>query len=205
MPTSVICISRALGAAGEDIGRMTSERLGFVYVDEEIIARAAARGDIDPETVADEERRKSLIANMLAAMAQGGPGFGAPPVEIVSDLPSSAEVRSLIRDAIEEVAGKGNAVIVAHAASHALGRGSGALRVLITASPETRAARLAEAQGLERSQAEKEIKSSDAARADYLKRFYETKELPTDYDLVLNTDALSVDRAADLIVYAASQ
>ena len=205
MAASVICVSRALGAGGEDIARLTSERLSYAYVDEEIIARAAARGEIHPETVADEERRKSLMANLLAAMAQGGPGFGAPPVEIVSNEPSSAEVRSFIRDAIEEVAGKGKAVIVAHAASHALGSGSGALRVLITASPETRAARLAEAEVLDRSEAEKALKSSDAARADYLKRFYETKELPTDYDLVLNTDALSVERAADLIVCAAGQ
>jgi hypothetical protein len=64
---------------------------------------------------------------------------------------------------------------------------------------------MAEAEGLDDSEAKKAIKSSDAARADYLKRFYETTELPTHYDLVLNTDALSVERAADLIVYAAGQ
>lgn len=205
MPTSVICVSRALGAGGEDVARLASERLGFTYVDEEIIARAAERGEIHPETVADEERRKSLMASVFAAMAQGGPGFGAPPVEIITGEPSSADVRSFIRDAIEEVAGKGNAVIVAHAASHALGGGPGTLRVLITASPETRAARLAEAQGLDRSEAEKEVKSSDSARADYLKRFYETKERATDYDLVVNTDVLSVEQAAGLIVHAAGQ
>jgi cytidylate kinase len=201
---SVICVSRALGAGGEDIARLVSERLDFLYVDEEIISRAAERSGIDRETVADAERRKSLMSNLLAAMADGSASFGAPPVDAAWIEPSSDEVRSFIRDAIEEVAAKGNAVIVAHAAAHALGSNSGALRVFITASPETRATRLAEADGVDSSAAAKTVKSSDLARADYLKRFYGVQELPTSYDLVINTDALSLERAADVIVHAAS-
>lgn len=204
MATPVICISRALGAGGEEIARLVSERLGFDYVDEEIVARAAERSGIDHETVADEERRRSLMASLLAAMADGGATMGAPPVERTWNEPSSADVRSFIRDAIEEVAAKGNVVIVAHAASQALPSSLGALRILITASPETRATRVAEAEGLDSSAADKEIKRSDLARADYLKRFYGLKELPTNYDLVVNTDALPLERAADVIVHAAS-
>ncbi len=202
MATSVICISRALGAGGEDVARLVSERLGYVYVDEEIISRAAERSGVDRELIADEERRKSFMANFLAALADGSTTF-APPLDAAWIEPSTDDVRSFIRDAIEEVASKGNAVIVAHAASHAVGSGSGALRVFITASPETRAKRLAEADGLDASEAAKTIKSSDLARADYLKRFYGAQELPTSYDLVINTDALSPDRAADLVVHAA--
>ncbi len=204
VPSSVICISRALWAGGEDVGRLVSERLGFVYVDDEIISRAAERGGIHPETVADEERRKSLVAGLLSAMAEGGATFGTPPVAPVWNEPTSETVRAFIREAIQEVAAKGKAVIVAHAASHAVGTGTTALRILITGSPERRASRLAEADGLDRSEAAKAIRSSDAARADYLKRFYGVKELPTSYDLVINTDALSVERAVDLIVQAAT-
>jgi cytidylate kinase len=203
MASSVICISRAVGAGGEDVARRVSEQLGYVYVDEQIIARAAERSGIDHEIVADEERRKSFLANFLAAMAEGGATYGTPHVAVGWDEPSSDDVRSFIREAIEEVAAKGNAVIVAHAASQALGSGSGALRVFVTASPETRAARLAETDGIDSAAAAKTIKSSDLARADYLKRFYGIQELPTSYDLVINTDALSVDRAADVIVHAA--
>jgi len=42
-----VCISHASGAGGDDVGRIVAERLGFLYVDEEIIARAAAKGGID--------------------------------------------------------------------------------------------------------------------------------------------------------------
>ena len=50
------------------------------------------------------------------------------------------------------------------------------------------------------------MKDSDAGRRDYLKRFYDVgEELPPTYDLVVNTDALSVELAAELVVRAASR
>ena len=100
---------------------------------------------------------------------------------------------------------RGNAVIVAHAASHAMGPGPAILRVLVTASPDTRAIRVADAEGLDEAQAARAVQDSDAGRADYLKRFYEVaEELPTHYDLVFNTDSLSIEQAAELISQAAS-
>ena len=57
MPCRVVCISHATGAGGEEVGKLVAERLGFLYVDEDIVAGAAARGGIDPGEVADEERR----------------------------------------------------------------------------------------------------------------------------------------------------
>jgi Cytidylate kinase-like family len=201
----VICISRALGAGGEEVGRLVGERLGFVYVDEEIIARAAERGGIDPETVADQERRRSLFAGLLDYLADSGAVFATPPPTVAWNEPSSEAVRAFIREAIDEVARRGNAVIVAHAASHAIGAGPAGLRVLITASTETRKRHLAEEDGVDESGVAKTIRQSDAARADYLKRFYGiATELPTHYDLVVNTDTLSVEQAADLIVQAAA-
>ena len=72
MPSSVLCISRALGAGGEQVGRLVAERLGFLYVDEEIVAWAAAKGGIGSAEVADEEKRKSLGSRLLDAMANSG-------------------------------------------------------------------------------------------------------------------------------------
>ena len=78
------------------------------------------------------------------------------------------------------------------------------LRVLITASQETRAQRIAEAQNIGKAQAEKLVARGDANRADYLKRFYGVStELPTHYDLVLNTDRVTPEDAAALILSAA--
>jgi cytidylate kinase len=109
----------------------------------------------------------------------------------------------LIRETIARTAARGNVVIVAHGASHVVSGHGEALRVLVTASPQTRAARIAELKGLDRARATRELKEADAARRDYLSRFYEIdEEQPTHYDLVINTDRLSVEDAARLVVQA---
>jgi len=208
MARTVVCISHAAGAGGEEVGRLVAERLGFLYVNEEIVARAAAKGGLDAADVADEERRKSLAARALNAIAQGGGEawtLGAVgPLSSREELDSD-DIRSLIRETIEQTASRGKAVIVAHAASYAIGHGDGVLRVLVTASPETRTTRVAEAEGLDQAGAARVLKESDAGRADYLKRFYDVREeSPTHYDLVLNTDALSIQQAADLIARGAA-
>ena len=49
------------------------------------------------------------------------------------------------------------------------------------------------------------MKSSDVARRDYLRRFYDIgDELPTHYDLVVNTDVLTVEKAAGLVSHLVS-
>src|SRR5688572_5015423 len=160
-----------MGAGGEEVGRLVAEALGFDYVDEDIVARAAERGGVSAEDVSDVERRQSFLRRFLTdlGMGSGVEGYGLAPLgpgELSDDL------RSLIREAIEEVAGRGRVVIVAHAASLALAGRDDVLRVLVTASPETRAARH-----------EGSIDDSDAERADYLRRFYGVEhELPTHYD-----------------------
>ena len=93
---------------------------------------------------------------------------------------------------------------MSHAASIPLAGRADVLRVLITASADTRAQRVRRDGKRGTSDAAKIIKDSDAGRADYFQRFYRIeRELPTHYDLVINTDALSADEAADIVVAAA--
>jgi len=64
---------------------------------------------------------------------------------------------------------------------------------------------VAEEEGIDEGDAAKALRDSDAGRADYLKRFYDIREeSPTHYDLVLNTDALSIEQAAELVSRAAA-
>src|SRR5206468_10497494 len=104
---SVVCISHASGAGGDEVGRIVAERLGFLYVDEEIIARAAAKGGIDQDDVADVERRRSIAARLLEAIAQAGGSeawaLASPPPSAGEQL-RSADVRALILETIEQTA-----------------------------------------------------------------------------------------------------
>jgi cytidylate kinase len=205
MPCTVICISHETGAGGEDVGRLVANDLGYLYVDEDIVAAAARKAGVDAGTVANEERRKSLARRILADLEAGGANVAAlgGPVPFRHE-DTSAELRSFIREAILQTAARGEVVIVAHAASFAVPQGRSALRVLVAGSAGTRAKRLREQHSLSDSDAARALKASDAGRRDYLKRFYDVdRELPTHYDLVVNTDVLDRDRAAEIIVHAA--
>jgi cytidylate kinase len=158
--------------------------------------------------VADVEQRKSLVARVLENMPAAGVAgaglalVGPPPV--LEATPTGDQLRGLIRSTIEEVAHRGDAVIIAHAASLALATEPDALRVLLTASPETRAKRMAAARDCGAKEAEKLVSRGDSNRADYLKRFYGIgSEQPTHYDVLVNTDRLVAEQAAAVIVHAA--
>jgi hypothetical protein len=203
----VVCISATDGAAGEEIAPLVADRLGFRLVDEQIVARAAEEAGVELKVAAGVEQRRSLVSRVLAEIPAAGAASAAAygafaPIE---DDVSDSSLRGLIRSAIEEIAGRGDAVIVSHAASFALGEHPHALRVFLTASPDRRAARVLEMRDCSDKEAKKFVARGDTNRADYLKRFYRvSSEQPTHYDIVLNTDRLSAEEAADLVVQAAS-
>jgi cytidylate kinase len=205
---SVIAISPTDGSAGEQLGPTVARELGFQLVNEQIVAQAAREAGVTPETVADVEKRKGMLHRLLEGFSEVGPagaaGFTGFAAIAEDPGPNRDALRGLIRSVLEESAEQGNVVIVAHAASLALGGNPDVLRVLITASPETRAKRIAEAQNVDEAEAKKLLASGDANRADYLKRFYDASaESPTHYDIVINTDRVSTDDAAALILGAA--
>jgi hypothetical protein len=200
----IVCISRSLGAGGEEIGRRAAEALGYRYADEDIIARAAEQVGVSPETVAQAERTPGLIGRILEAMGRTAiepAGWsGAPPVTLEGDL----AFEPIIKRVIAETAAAGSVVIVAHGASYALAGAEGLLRVLVTAPPGRRAERLALEGGMAERAAADAVRKSDEQRRLYLQRFYSvSQEQPANYDLTVNTDALPLPLAADLVIKAA--
>lgn len=210
MTRIVVCISASDGAAGEDIVPLVADRLGFQIVDEQVIARAAAEAGVAAHVAAEVEQRRSLKARLLDPLALAGLGAGVsglsglPAIDLDDMAPSADRLQGLIRGAIEDIAREGDMVIVAHAASFALGARPSALRVFLTASLETRRRRVASAHSVNDADAERLVARGDRNRADYLKRFYRVTEQPIHYDLVINTDTLTADEAVELIQRAAT-
>ncbi len=188
MPRSIISISYADGAGGPEIAELVAERLGLRYADGAIIVAAAQSEGIFPEAVS------------LAESRQAG-----RRIEVDFNRSETTEsLRALIREAVVNEADEGRVVISAHAASFALGGRDDVLRVLVTASDETRLRRFAEEEGADGKTAAKRLSQSDKGRADYLKRFYGvSNEVPTHYDLMINTDNLSLAEAVETIAGAA--
>jgi cytidylate kinase len=182
-----ICISSEPGAGGAEVGRLVAERLGLRYVDEEIVLRASAAGAV-PEIE-------------LVGVELGSTGPALPPVG-----PAANErYVALIKDAVQAEADAGDVVIHAHGGSILLGGRPGVLRILVTASPQTREQRIAAETGVSEHHARHFVRESEFGRADYLRRFFGVeRELSVHYDLVVNTDAVSVGEAAAAIALVAS-
>jgi len=187
---TVVCIAGTDGALSDQVGELVAERLGYRLANGSIIVAAAQEHWLLPESVSEAESRDA--GRTLEV------DFGR--------VEKTETVRGLIKDAVQHTADEGSVVIVAHAASFALAGRDGVLRVLVTAPTETRVARLAANERVDERQAGKVVAESDKSRAVYLERFYQVKrETPTDYDLVVNTERLTPEQAAALIVDAASQ
>lgn len=206
MAFHVVTIARTLGAGGEDVGRAVAAEMGFAYADDEIISAAAERAGVSAAAIAKVEQRPGLIARILDSM-------GSVPIDpsvyyghalAMPALDAPVGYDELIRDVIVGTATRGKVVIVAHGSGICLAGSPGVLRVLVTASPDARASRVASATGADTDRAKKAVADSDSQRQDFLKRFYSVKqELSTNYDLVLNTDVLAAADAAKVVVAAA--
>jgi cytidylate kinase len=201
-----VCISRDVGAGGEQVGRAVADALGYRYVDEDIVRVAAERAGVDVEDVSSVEQRRTLASRLLDMVAQAGApeAYAYAPIDDAGAWATASDAMiSVIQAVVTETADEGEAVIVAHAASYVLPGRPDVLRVLITGSADTRHARLAAEAG--DPAARDAVREGEKARADYLRRFHDVKqELPTHYDLVVNTDQLGVDGAAALVTSAAS-
>ena len=66
MSIRVVCISRSAAAGGEIVGRAVSQRLGFRYVDEEIVKKAQ-QGDKDAKIEA------SVLGQALELLRESKP------------------------------------------------------------------------------------------------------------------------------------
>jgi cytidylate kinase len=178
-----ITISRQMGSLGTQVAQQAGKRLGYRVVWREVINQAATRA-------------------------------GAPEVALatIDDLglldlrPAPAARRaylSAVRQVIEELADAGGVIIVGRAGQVILRGRPDVLHVKIVAPAALRAERVAAAQGIALSAAQAQIEASDRARRDFVRRYYHVRwDDPQLYDLVINTEYMSVPAAVDLICLA---
>lgn len=210
MQARVISITRSLASGDKDIGRIVADELGFSFLDNEIIQLAAEKAGVSPEEVDRAEHTKPLLARIHEVL--GSPSLSIStthPMESMSQEqlispPPSVSNRQMIQKVIYEAAEKGNVVIAAHASGFHLAGMEGLLRVFVIASVDVRVERLRQMTKLNAQDARRAIEKDDKERQSYLRRFYDVRqELPTHYDLVINTDMFTSSVAAHLIVTAA--
>jgi cytidylate kinase len=210
MTASVVTFSTQIGSGGGRIARAVAEKLRFRYFDWEVISRAASEAGVSPEVlaIATSERAPGFFERMMARLAGLGAGEdpSSEPAAPRLSMMNSEDYRQFLEHVVLELGNQGDAVIVNHSGQVILKDLPGVLKVLVTGSPNRRAARLAETQGRKPADARKTIEDSDQQRGDYFKRVYHVEWLNMlNYDLALNTDRVSAELAADMAATAARE
>jgi cytidylate kinase len=199
----LITISRQYGAGGSEVAARVARALGWRVVDNELVERVAARAGLAPEDVAQlEERVSTFIERLAKTLVAATPELLIPPE--AGGTASSLSEEDLVRVTelvVEEVAAEGRVVLVGRAAPAVLARERDAIHVKVVAPREWRVGTAARRLSLTAEEAAKVTDETDKMRARYHRQHYQRDwNDPENYHMVLNTAALGLDGAADIVV-----
>jgi hypothetical protein len=199
---TVVTIARQLGASGEAIARRLSEALGWRLLDRALVERIAQELEVAPEQVeACHERVESFVERLGLYLSEGYPEV--MPIPVTPPVSPEATARAA-RRIVEAAAEEGPAVIVGHGAQCILRENTGSMHVLLLAWRSVRIARTAEHFGESEEEAAERVRRSDSDRKAYVREHFDRDWLdPTLYHLTLDTGAMGVEGAAELIWEAA--
>lgn len=177
---AVITISRQMGSLGFEIAETVAAQLGYQLVWRELINQAAQRAKA-PEVA-------------LATIDELG---------LLGIRPSNrarAAYHEAVAQVMSELAREGNVVIVGRAGQVILRDYPGVFHVRIVAPRELRCRRITQSLHITPEAAAAQVDASDHNRKNYCRRYYRIDwDDPTQYDLVINTNRLSIDEAVALI------
>ena len=175
-----LTISRDRGSMGDAIAQELAGHLGWHVFDKEIVNYIAENNHVRESLVRQlDERSQSLIQDTIhrfLGMVEGE-SFG------IEDY-----YHALIK-ALAYLAARGDAIIIGRGANFALRAETHGLHIRMTASPETRVARLSARWNVPSSTARRRMLELDNERRDFVRRHYH-RDIDDDrfYDLVFNTD-----------------
>ncbi len=224
----VITISGLFGSGANEVGAEVARRLDLDYVDRQILAEAARKMGATVAEVAERaerpvglgDRLSSFVRTVLERSALAGSGadpyFGGGMdmllVREYRDIPeaeggeggSDQHLLEVLTSVTREIAQSNRAVIIGLGANMVLRDWPGALHVGTIAELDTRTQRVMERERLETIEAAAGyIEENDKGRTAFYQRFFSTNpQDPRGYNLMVNTERLSIDQASDLVLAA---
>ena len=206
---SVVTIWGGRGSGAPEVGKHVAENLQTDYVDREIIARVAAQLQREEQEVLRKEMvPSSLLARIVEALGHSdsfGEGFEGAYLRI-SEMPlDDARYLQALRSVVRELARSQRIVILGRGGQFILKDYPDVLHVLIVAPLQLRANRVMKSLNLDPQAAEREVARSDNSIREFMKKYFRSEPKdPEHYDLVINTEHLSFQAAASIVVDALS-
>jgi len=203
---AVLTLSRQYGAGGLEVGQQLASRLGYDFLDSKLLDEVARRLEVPEALVRTwDERREGLILRLFRALQSAHPEYAAP-APLVGDAPTPDpdRVAEVISQVIVEEARGQRAVIVGRGAAFALRGAAGAHHFRLIAPRDARIARVAQRLVISAEEAAKRVDQADRDRLAWIRHHWNADAGdPIHYSLVINTAAVGVDGAVDLILRAA--
>ncbi len=178
---AVITISRQSGSMGREIAEQLSTKLNIPLI---------TRKQFLSQTLSD-----TLSPNELYMLEQS-------PKSYLNISNEGITYKDLIEKKLSDEASKGPCVILGMGAQIMFSDSPDAINIRVIASHETRLKRFGTKYGQKGSSAEKLIKQTDRRHKKFISLLYGADSAdPLLYDMVLNTDTMTVEQCVELIAY----
>ena len=183
----VVTMASQHGAGSDVIGPRVADELGVPFLDRAL--------PTDPEE--PEQRARGLVGSLARASSV----VAGEPVERL-DL-AEGRLQAELAEFLARAQSTGG-VVLGRGGVVAAGDAPTALHVLLTGPDEGRIARVAEREGVDRAEAERRMRAHDRARLEYIRHAFGVDGNDrTLYHLIVDTVALGIDGAVEIVVTAA--
>ena len=183
----VVTISREPGSGGRIVAKNLAERLGFEVFHQEVLHEMAKRAEVSEQLLATlDERGLSILEDWISSLVYQRHLW---PDEYLQHL----------MNVIGTIGKHGRSVVVGRGANFILPPEQ-RFRVRITASQRWRIQNVARDFNLSENEAKRRVIKTESNRKAFIRKYFNADIAdPTNYDLVINTETLSVGNAVDVI------
>lgn len=187
---NIVTVSREPGSGGRLVAKKVAEILGFEIFHQEVVHEMAKSAKVSERILQTlDERGITSLEDWIASLVDD------------KHLWPDQYLKHLL-NVVGTIGKHGDVVIVGRGANFILPSDI-CLRVRIVAPLKTRIANVAKEYGVSKGEAEKRVLRTESDRRSFIRKyFYSNIAEPANYDIVLNTGYLSLEKAARAIVSA---
>lgn len=180
---AIITVAREHGSAGKQIGKRVAKKLRIPFYDKEITALAAQKSGLHKAFIFDIANSPKLLHDLYLS----------------TNVIQQAVIAQ--KQIIEKIALQGSCVIIGRAADYVLREHAALVRIFIYAPEEYRINKVMKVYGDTRSEAEKNIRHSDQARAAYYHSISGQRwGSAHNYDLLIDS-SIGAEKCAEIICH----
>ena len=179
----VITISREYGSGGRYIGKLVADKLGIKLYDKEFINKLSKETGFSEDYIESNEQKRESIDGLY-----------------YNGMSNADELFVKEAELIKKVANKESCVIIGRCADFVLKDKKNVIKVFVYNNMENKIKRVEKFYNIDKKKAEKEINKINKLRANHYKHYTDREwQNHENYDICINSDALGVEKSADLI------